>query len=255
VVLVALLGPWVAPHNPLKLDIANELTPPSQQYPLGTDEVGRDVLSRLLYGAALSLQAGLIVVVVAGTVGTLVGACAGYCGGVVDDILMRVTDMFMAFPGLLLALVVAVAVGASLQSATVAISLVWWPAYARLVRGEVLRLRERDFVVAARAVGAFAPRIVGRHILPGIYPLLIVRLTMDIGYAILMCAGLSFIGAGAQEPTPEWGRMLAEAYRSILAQWWYTLFPGLAMTITVLGFIWMGDGLRDWLDPRLRRAG
>jgi peptide/nickel transport system permease protein len=143
-------------------------------------------------------------------------------------------------------------VGASLQSATLAISVVWWPAYARLVRGEVMRLREREHVLAARAVGAYAPRLIFWHILPGVYPLLIVRLTMDIGYAILMTASLSFIGAGAQEPTPEWGRMLAQAHKSMLAQWWYTLFPGLAMTFTVLGFIWMGDGLRDWLDPRLK---
>ena len=210
------------------------------------------MLSRLLFGARISLTVGVVVVSTAGTFGTLVGLIAGYTRGLADEALMRVTDVFLAFPALILAMAIAGALGPSLNNAMIAIAVVTWPVYARLVRGQVLSLREREFVEAARGLGASTPRILWRHILPNTLAPILVQASFDMGGAILSAAGLSFIGFGAQPPAPEWGVMISDGRKFINTQSWLSLFPGLAILLTVAAFNLIGDGLRDALDPRLR---
>ncbi len=250
--LSALLASVLAPANPLDQKLSQRLKPPSPAHWLGTDQLGRDVLSRLLFGARISLTVGLVVVGTAGTFGTLVGLVAGYTGGLVDEALMRVTDVFLAFPALILAMAIAGALGPSLNNAMIAIAVVTWPVYARLVRGQVLSLREREFVEAARSLGASTARILWRHILPNTLAPILVQASFDLGGAILSAAGLSFIGFGAQPPTPEWGVMISDGRKYVSTQSWLSLFPGLAILLTVAAFNLIGDGLRDSLDPRLR---
>ncbi len=250
--LCALVAPVIAPYDPLDPVIIARLKPPSPAHWLGTDQLGRDILSRLLYGARISLTVGLVVVSTAGTVGTLVGLLAGYAGGIVDEILMRLTDIFFAFPPLILAMAIAGALGPSLNNAMIAIAVVTWPVYARLVRGQVLSLREREFIIAAYSVGVSTPRILWRHLLPNTLAPILVQASFDMGGAILSAAGLSFIGFGAQTPTPEWGVMISEGRKFISTQPWLSLFPGLAILFTVAAFNLIGDGVRDILDPRLR---
>ena len=250
--LSALLAPVLAPMDPLEQNLSQRLEPPSPAHWLGMDQLGRDMLSRLLFGARISLIVGVGVVGTAGTFGTLVGLIAGYLGGLVDEALMRVTDIFLAFPALILAMAIAGALGPSLNNAMIAIAVVSWPVYARLVRGQVLSLREREFVEAARSLGASAPRILWRHILPNTLAPILVQASFDMGGAILSAAGLSFIGFGAQPPIPEWGVMISEGRKYISTQLWLSLFPGLAILFTVAAFNLIGDGLRDALDPRLR---
>jgi peptide/nickel transport system permease protein len=250
--LSALLASVLAPANPLDQKLSQRLKPPSPAHWLGTDQLGRDVLSRLLFGARISLTIGLVVVGTAGTFGTLVGLVAGYTGGLVDEALMRVTDVFLAFPALILAMAIAGALGPSLNNAMIAIAVVTWPVYARLVRGQVLSLREREFVEAARSLGASTARILWRHILPNTLAPILVQASFDMGGAILSAAGLSFIGFGAQPPTPEWGVMISDGRKYVSTQSWLSLFPGLAILLTVAAFNLIGDGLRDSLDPRLR---
>jgi len=250
--LSALLASVLAPANPLDQKLSQRLKPPSPAHWLGTDQLGRDVLSRLLFGARISLTIGLVVVGTAGTFGTLVGLVAGYTGGLVDEALMRVTDVFLAFPALILAMAIAGALGPSLNNAMIAIAVVTWPVYARLVRGQVLSLREREFVEAARSLGASTARILWRHILPNTLAPILVQASFDMGGAILSAAGLSFIGFGAQPPAPEWGVMISDGRKFINTQSWLSLFPGLAILLTVAAFNLIGDGLRDALDPRLR---
>lgn len=250
--LSALLASVLAPMDPLDQNLSQRLEPPSPAHWLGADQLGRDMLSRLLFGARISLIVGVGVVGAAGTFGTLVGLIAGYLGGLVDEALMRVTDIFLAFPALILAMAIAGALGPSLNNAMIAIAVVTWPVYARLVRGQVLSLREREFVEAARSLGASAPRILWRHILPNTLAPILVQASFDMGGAILSAAGLSFIGFGAQPPTPEWGVMISEGRKYISTQLWLSLFPGLAILFTVAAFNLIGDGLRDALDPRLR---
>lgn len=250
--LSALLASVLAPANPLDQKLSQRLKPPSPAHWLGTDQLGRDVLSRLLFGARISLTVGLVVVGTAGTFGTLVGLVAGYTGGLVDEALMRVTDVFLAFPALILAMAIAGALGPSLNNAMIAIAVVTWPVYARLVRGQVLSLREREFVEAARGLGASTPRILWRHILPNTLAPILVQASFDMGGAILSAAGLSFIGFGTQPPTPEWGVMISDGRKYVSTQSWLSLFPGLAILLTVAAFNLIGDGLRDSLDPRLR---
>jgi peptide/nickel transport system permease protein len=242
----------LAPADPLEQRLERRLQPPSWEHPLGTDQLGRDVLSRLLYGAQISLRVGLTVVLSAGVLGTFVGLIAGYMRGRVDEVLMRVTDVFFAFPPLILAMAIAGALGRSLNNAMIAIAVVTWPVYARLVRGQVLSLREREFVLAAQSVGASTPRILLRHILPNTLSPIFVQASFDMGGAILAAAGLSFIGFGAQPPTPEWGVMISEGRQFISTQFWLSLYPGLAILLTVTAFNLLGDGLRDMLDPQLR---
>ncbi len=259
VVLIALFlflvvfGSVLAPHDPIQPNVALKLQPPSSTYWFGTDELGRDVFSRVLSGAKYSLGIACIILSIAVVVGTLVGLIAGYVGGLVDELLMRLTDLFLAFPALVLAMAIAATLGRNLQNTVIALTVVYWPWYARLVRGQVLWLKEREFIEAARAIGASPWRIVGRHILPNTLAVIIVQLTLDVGYAVLATSGLSFLGLGAQPPTPEWGTMIAGARTFFRDAWWYITFPGLALTLTVLGFNLLGDGLRDFLDPRTRR--
>jgi peptide/nickel transport system permease protein len=252
--LCALLAPLLAPYDPLLQDLGSRLRPPSPEHWLGTDSLGRDILSRILYGARISLLVGVVVVVSAGVVGTAIGLIAGYVGGFVDDALMRLTEVFLAFPALILAMAIAGALGPSLTNAIIAIAAVTWAVYARLTRGQILSLRRREFVEAARAMGATQTRIVVRHLLPNALAPLMIQASFDLGSSIIAAAGLSFIGFGAQPPTPEWGVMISEGRNYISTQPWLSLFPGLAILLAVGSFNLLGDGLRDAFDPRLSRS-
>lgn len=250
--LVALLAPVLAPYSPTVQQLTNRLKPPGAQHLFGTDELGRDIFSRVLYGARVSLPVALVVVVMSGSVGVLLGAAAGYIGGMVDEVIMRVADAVLAFPSLILAVAITAALGAGLFNAALAIALVLWPEYARLIRSQVIALRELEFVSAALALGASRRRVLFTHILPNALPLMSVKASLDMGNAILLAASLSFVGLGAVPPTPEWGAMIA-AGRHKFFEWWLATFPGLAIFSAVIGFNFLGDGLRDLLDPRLNR--
>ena len=249
--ITAVFAPLIAPYDPYDIMSDKRLRPPSSEHFFGTDDMGRDLFSRVVYGSRLSLIAALVVLSLAISIGVFVGSIAGYWGGRVDEILMRLTDMFLAFPALILAMCIASALGPSLINAMIAISVVWWPWYARLTRGQILSLKNIEYVEAARALGASNARILLKYILPNCMAPLIVQATMDIGYAILTTASLSFIGVGAVSPTPEWGSMISVGRSFILVQWWFPTFPGLAIFLAVAGFNLLGDGLRDILDPRL----
>jgi peptide/nickel transport system permease protein len=250
--LLCLLGPTLAPYNPLKPEIFNQLQAPSASHPFGTDSLGRDVMSRVMSGARISLSVAAIVLSIAVTLGVLVGGISGYFGGFVDDILMRFTDLFLAFPFLVLAIAISASLGPSLRNTVIALSVVYWPWYARLVRRQVLTIRTHEYVEAARSSGCSNARLLFRHVMPNAISPVIVQLTLDVGYAILVTASLSFIGLGAQPPSPEWGAMINDARTYFQSAWWYITFPGLALALTVLGFNLLGDGLRDFLDPRTR---
>ncbi len=249
-IVVALAAPWLATHDPGVQDLARRLSRPSAQHWLGSDELGRDVYSRLLYGGRITLGMVVAVVIMVAPLGLAVGCVAGYAGGIWDRLLMRVTDVFLAFPRLILALAFVAALRPGVTSAVAAIALTAWPPYARLARAETLSLRQTDFVAAARLTGASAGRIVLRHVAPLCIPSLIVRVTLDMSSIILTAAGLGFLGMGAQPPSPEWGAMIAAARRFILEQWWVPLAPGLAIFVASLAFNLLGDGLRDVLDPK-----
>ena len=250
--LAALLAPLLAPYGPLEQNISAGLSPPSAAHLFGTDKLGRDIFSRILYGARISLFVGVAVVLISAAVGTLLGVVAGYMGGWADETLMRITDIFFAFPALILAMAIAGALGPSLQNALIAISAVTWPVYARLLRGQVLALKEREFVLAARTVGVPEWQIIVRHLLPNMLAPLLVQGSFDMGGAITAVAGLSFIGFGAQPPTPEWGVMISDARTYMATAWWMGTFPAVAIMLVVGSFNLLGDGLRDLLDPRLR---
>jgi peptide/nickel transport system permease protein len=251
-VVIALAAPLIAPHKPLDLDVLNRLEPPSLAHPFGTDDAGRDNLSRIMYGARITVPTAFVVVVVATLVGGLVGAVSGYAGGRLDDLLMRVTDVVLAFPGFLLAISLTAALGPGLYHAMLAIVLVSWPETSRLMRGQILSVRENDYVVAARALGVPAGRVVWAHVLPNAFPPVVVKATLDVGNAVLLIAALSFIGLGAIPPAPEWGAMIY-AGQAKFEYWWVATFPGLAILSVVLGFNFLGDGLQDLLNPRLRK--
>ncbi len=251
-VLAALFAPLLSPNDPLAQNVLDGLKPPSADHLFGTDKLGRELVSRLLYGARISLFVGVTVVLLSSVIGTLLGVVAGFVGGWADEALMRITDIFFAFPALILAMAIAGALGPSLQNALIAISAVTWPVYARLLRGQVLSLKEREFVLAARTVGVPEWQIILRHILPNTLAPLLVQGSFDMGGAITAVAGLSFIGFGAQPPTPEWGVMISEARTYMATAWWMGTFPALAIMLVVGGFNLLGDGLRDLLDPRLR---
>ncbi|MGA0614243.1 nickel transporter permease [Paracoccus sp. KR1-242] len=249
-VVAALLAPWVATHDPLAQDFALALQPPSAEHWFGTDELGRDVFSRLVYGARTTLYITILVTVIVGPIGFVIGAAAGYLGGWVDTVLMRVTDIFLAFPSLVLALAFSAALGAGIENAVIAIALTIWPPVARLVRAETLTFRKADFVVAAELQGASTQRILLRYIVPLCAPSVIIRLTLNMASIILTAAGLGFLGLGAQPPLPEWGAMAAQGRQYLLDAWWLTAVPGLAILVVSLAFNLLGDGLRDILDPK-----
>jgi peptide/nickel transport system permease protein len=249
--LLAAFAPALAPHPPLEQRLADRLTPPTARYPFGTDELGRDVLSRVLFGARLSIPAGLIVVVATALLGTALGGVAGFVGGVVDEGIMRVCDAVLAFPALILAMAITTVLGPGLLNALAAIILVLWPEYARIIRAQVLSIRGMEYVAAARALGIPDWRILWRHISPNAVPLTLVKASLDVGNVIIIAAALSFVGLGATPPTPEWGAMVA-AGRQKFFEWWVGTFPGLAMFTVVMGFNFLGDGLRDLMDARLR---
>ncbi len=250
-VVTAATAPWIAPYDPIDQDVMNRLAPPSAQHWLGLDEMGRDVLSRLLYGGRVSLPVAAVVVILASFFGTLYGALAGFAGKWVDEVAMRIVDMVLSFPALILAMAIAAALGPSIQNSMLAMLLVWWPPYARLARGQVLALKECDFVPAARSLGLSGRRVLLRHILPNAVAPSLVLMAMDFGNAIIITAALSFLGLGAVPPTPEWGAMVAEG-RELMQQWWISTFPGLAILMVAIGCNFIGDGLRDAMDPRLR---
>jgi peptide/nickel transport system permease protein len=252
-IFIAIFGPYIAPYDPYRTDIANRFLPPSPSHLLGTDKLGRDVLSRVLHGAGYSAKAGLAVLAIAVPIGIILGGIAGLFGGWVDEIIMRITDIFLAFPYLILAMAFSAALGPTLKNAMLALSLVWWPLYTRLVRGQALSVRESAYVEAARSRGASKFSIMFRHILPNCLSPILVTFTLDMGAIILATAALSFLGFGAQPPLPEWGRMVSGGRIYLFQAWWVPMFPGLAIALTVLGFNLLGDGIRDALDPKLRR--
>ena len=254
-ILIAILAQIIAPYPGDMIDVHPErrLLPPSLDHPFGTDEMGRDILSRVILGAQISLKIIIFVVSIAAIIGIVLGGVAGFLGGIVDEVLMRITDIFLAFPSIILAMAIAAALGPSLMNAMIAIIITWWPWYARLVRGQVLSIREMLYIEAAKALGLSRTRIIFRHILPNCLSPVIVQMSLDAGYVILTAAGLSFIGLGAQPPTPEWGLMISTG-RIYMPQWWWcSVFPGLAIMVTVLGFNLIGDVIRDVLEPRMRQ--
>jgi peptide/nickel transport system permease protein len=250
-VLAAVVGPSLSPYDPADQQLAQRLEPPSSAHPLGLDELGRDILTRLLAGARISLLVGLAVVSVSSIAGMLLGAAAGYFGGRVDDVISRVVDVLMAFPGILLAIALVAVLGPSLTNVVLALSVIGWVGYARLVRAQALRAREFDFVQAARALGAGPARIVLVHVLPTAFPAVVVQATLGMAGAIIAEASLSFLGLGVQPPTPSWGTMLDAGRSHLFDAPHLTIFPGLAIALLVLGFNFLGDGLRDRVDPKL----
>jgi len=248
--LLALLGPSMTPFDPAAQTLPLRLARPSAAHPFGLDELGRDILARVLAGARISFLVGLTVVFVSASVGTLLGAAAGYFGGLLDDAISRVIDVLLAFPGLLLAIALVAVLGPSLANVLVALTIIGWVGYARLVRGQVLRARELDYVQAARAQGAGVARILWRHVIPAALPAVVVQATLGMAGAIVSEAALSFLGLGVQPPTPSWGTMLNGGRAHLLDAPHLTVFPGLAIAILVLGFNFLGDGLRDLTDPK-----
>ncbi|WP_120296668.1 MULTISPECIES: nickel transporter permease [unclassified Rhizobium] len=249
-ILLAVFAPWLATHDPAAQDLANRLARPSAAHWLGTDELGRDIYSRLLYGGRVTLGMVIAVVVLVAPIGLAIGCIAGYFGGIVDTALMRLTDIFLAFPRLVLALAFVAALKPGVESAVLAIALTAWPPYARLARAETLTVRGADFIAAYRLTGASSWRIIMRHIAPLCVPSLIVRVTLDMSSIIITAASLGFLGMGAQPPSPEWGAMIATAKRFIFEQWWVATIPGIAIFLVSLAFNFLGDALRDVLDPK-----
>jgi peptide/nickel transport system permease protein len=254
-VLVAILAPFISPNDPIKQDLPNRLLSPNTEYLLGTDNLGRCILSRLIHGARISLQIGVLVVTITSIIGIILGLTAGYYGGLIDEFIMRIVDILLAFPGIILALVIAGILGPSLYNVMLALALIGWTSYTRVVRGSVFSVKEKEFVEAARALGAGRTRVMFRHILPNVMAPVIVMATLGIAHMILAAAALSFLGLGAQPPIPEWGAMLNDGRAFIRTAPHLTVFPGLAIMTTVLAFNFLGDGLRDVLDPRLNKAG
>jgi peptide/nickel transport system permease protein len=270
IVFVAFFAPFLAQEHPTYVEVSTEqgttrieerwsiqfedkfIAPNSEHY-FGTDDFGRDIYSMIVYGTRISLQICLMVVLSATIIGIFLGGIAGYFGGKLDELLMRITDVFLSIPYLILAIAVAAALGRSIENIMMALILVWWPQYARLLRGQVLSIRENQYVEAARSVGSSNWRILFRHVIPNSFAPLLVQITLDLGAVLLVAAGLSFIGLGASPGTAEWGLMISSGRMHMFHAWWYVTFPGLAIVLTVLGFNLLGDGIRDITDPKLRR--
>ena len=259
-VVCAVLAPWLAPQSPTEGDITAKLIPPvwmergTSEHPLGTDRFGRDVLSRIIHGSRISLLVSLIAIGVAGTVGTALGLIAGYRGGLVDTLLMRLTDIGLSLPTILIAVVMVAVSEPSFRNVVLVIALLLWPRFARQIRGETLAVKEQDFVALAVVAGRSSTWIITRHIFPNVVPTLLVVSTLQVGYVVLLEGTLSFLGVGVPPPNPAWGLMIADGRGFLATAWWISLFPGLAMLLTVLAVNLMGDWLRDHLDPRLRQA-
>jgi peptide/nickel transport system permease protein len=259
-VIPAVFAPQVAPYDPLRGGLSKRLKAPAWQeggsiaHPLGTDKMGRDILSRMIYGARVSLAVSLVAIVVGGIIGTTLGLMSGYFGGRVDALLMRLVDISLSLPTILLALVLVAAVGPSFWTVITVLVVLLWARYARLVRGETLSIKERDFIARARVAGASHTRIMTKYILPNVVNSLIVLATLQVGYVILLESALSFLGAGLPRPTPAWGLMVADGRELIVTAWWVSMFPGLAIMLTVLALNLLGDWLRDHLDPKLRNV-
>jgi peptide/nickel transport system permease protein len=257
-ILAAIFAPYLTPYpeqgrgDP---DIASKLEAPSRDHPLGTDRLGRDILARILFGGRTSLSLGFMVVLVAVAIGLPLGAIAGFFGGWVDEVIMRITDVFLSFPPMLLAIAIAAALGPSFFNSMLAISIVWWPWYTRIVRAQTLSIKERAYIEAARGIGVRSVKIITRHVLPNVITPILVQITIDIGAAILTGAVLSFLGLGVQPPTPDWGKMVDVGRAYMLVAPWFATFPGLCLFLVALSMNLLGDGLRDVLDPRTRRSG
>ena len=251
-IFIAIFAPFIAPHDPVDQELKKRLSSPSSEYPLGTDHLGRCILSRLIYGARISLPIAMTVIGITFAIGVTIGAISGYLGGVTDEIIMRIVDVLLTFPGLILALAIIAALGPGIFNAMIALVVVGWAGYTRIVRGSVLSVKEKEFVEGIRALGASDFYILVRHILPNVIAPVIPLAMLGIGYVILAVAGLSFLGLGAQPPTPEWGAMLNDGRAFMRSTPHLMIFPGLAIMITVLAFNLLGDGLRDALDPRAR---
>ena len=258
VVIPAVFAPWVAPHEPFQGNLSNRLTPPvwqaggTMEHILGTDKLGRDMLSRIIYGARISLTVSLIAIFVGGIIGTVLGLISGYFGGRTDAVIMRLVDISLALPTILLALVLVAVVGPSFGTVITVLVVLLWARYARLVRGETLAIKELDFIARARVAGASAPRIMLKYIYPNVVNSLIVLATLQVGYVILFESSLSFLGAGLPRAEPAWGVMVADGRELIVTAWWVSMFPGIAIMLTVLALNLLGDWLRDHLDPKLR---
>ncbi len=249
--LVAAFAPWIAPHDPFVQNLGNRLQPPGTPgHWLGTDDFGRDILSRIIHGARITLYIIALVAVTAPVLGLLIGTVAGYFGGWIDAVLMRLTDIFLAFPRLILALALVAVLGPGIENAVLAIALTAWPPYARVARAETLTIRNSDYIAAVRLQGAGAPRIIMGHVVPMCLPSVIIRVTLDMAGVILIAAGLGFLGLGVQPPQPEWGLMISSGRKFLFEQWWVATMPGLAIFLVSLGFNLLGDGLRDVLDPK-----
>jgi peptide/nickel transport system permease protein len=253
-ILTAIFASWIAPYDPYRLDPSNRLKPPSSKHWFGTDTAGRDMLTPIIFGTRISIRIGSTVVFLALISGSLIGLFSGYLGGKFDEVVMRITDIFFSVPYLVLAMAITAALGPGLLNAMLSLSMVWWPIYARLIRGQVLQIREAPYIEAARALGASRRRIIFRHILPNAMTPIIVQGSLDFGNAIMYAAALSFIGLGAHPPAPEWGAMISLARNYLQDSWWFATFPGLAILVTVIGFNLLGDGIRDMTDPRLREV-
>ncbi|WP_191090098.1 ABC transporter permease [Histidinibacterium aquaticum] len=251
-VFVSIFAPWLAPYSPVGQNLGARLLPPSSEYWLGTDELGRDIYSRILYGARITLLIVVMVALISAPLGLIIGAVAGYFGGWVDRTLMALTDVFLSLPKLIMALAFVAALGAGLQNAIIAIAVTAWPAYARIARAETLTFRNAEFIAAVRLQGASHLRVIAVHVVPLCLSSTIIRVTLDMAGIILTAAGLGFLGLGAQPPLPEWGAMISRGRSFILDQWWVATMPGFAIIIVSLGFCFLGDGLRDVLDPKQR---
>ncbi|MEJ5228987.1 MAG: nickel transporter permease [Pseudothermotoga sp.] len=252
-ILLAIFAPLLSPYDPIKTNLPERLRPPSREHLFGTDQFGRDILSRVIYGARIEVWIIFLVTVISGAIGIAVGITAGYFGGLIDEILMRITDIFLAFPRLILAMALSAMLGRGLTNAILAISLVEWTVIARLARAEAMKVKSQPYIEAIRAVGASNFRILFLHVLPMCLSPVLVQLTLRMGTIILTAAGLGFLGLGAQPPTPEWGAIVSDGRSYLVQQWWISTFPGLFIAVVVLGFNLLGDGIRDILDPRLRR--
>jgi peptide/nickel transport system permease protein len=249
---IAMLAPWISTHDPLKIDIAHRASPPSRQFLFGTDDFGRDIFSRVIYGSRISIYISVLSVLVATVFGVIIGAIAGYYGAWVDNVIMRCMDALMSFPAILLAIVIMAILGGHMLNVAAALGVVYIPRFARVVRGSVLSLKEKEFIEASRAMGNTDTEIIFQHILPNCMAPLIVQATVSLAYAILAEASLSFLGLGAPPPAPSWGNMLSDARNFMVDAPWMTIFPGVAIIIAVVGFNLLGDGLRDVLDPRMK---